>query len=78
MEKNEAKVSWKDLFTRQFKDDKLIANTLNKEEFSRKFNDDYGCPEGKPFTAWSKIGYISLSFTMVQNGLREYLGIHLM
>ena len=49
-----SKVSWKELLEDKFDDDELIANTLSNEEYNRPFDDGFGGPEGKPFTAWSK------------------------
>lgn len=34
--------------------DKIIHCTLTEEELNRKFDDEYGAPDGKQFTAWSK------------------------
>ena len=45
--------NWRKLLHEAAEGDKIIACTLTREELNEEFDDNYGGPKGKPFTAWS-------------------------
>jgi len=49
-----AVVTWRKKFEAVLDGDTLIHNTLTEEDMDVQFDDGYGGPEGKPFTAWSE------------------------
>ena len=50
--------------------DNVVSCTLTEEELCKKFYDDYGLPEGKPFTLWTKT---RVYFPVVYDGA-EWVG----
>lgn len=50
--------TWKALITEELKLqgeswDNIASITLTEDELNQEFDDDFGCVEGKPFTAWT-------------------------
>ena len=46
--------TWRKLINIAAGDDRIISCTLTDEELDKEFDDGYGFPQGKPFTAWSE------------------------
>ena len=50
--------NWIELISSEMKENNerltdIVFCTLSSEEMAEKFNDGYGCSEGKPFTCWT-------------------------